>query len=276
VIGIDGSDQSRLALRWGASLAERAKVPARAVQAWSYSGASVLPGTSVPESRENMDEQTAAEVRGIVEEALGKVPAFLEIQPLRGPAAAAILDTVGPNSVLCMGSRGRGGFKGMLLGSVSRACVEHAGCPVVIARQPDDDHSGPIVVGIDGSEGAAVALDWALSVADLTGSSVAAVHAWEVEASESKPRLHERLHAEAQAKIDKWLRDHTATVEQVESEGDPREMLVQAAKERNASLIVVGRRGTSRLLGLSTGGVSSYLVSNSPTSVAVIPPPDDK
>ena len=55
-------------------------------------------------------------------------------------------------------------------------------------------------------------------------------------------------------------------------EGEPRARLVELSERMGATLVVVGRRGTSRLRGLRTGGVSSYLVANSPTTVAVIPP----
>ncbi|MBV9411280.1 MAG: universal stress protein, partial [Acidimicrobiia bacterium] len=197
---------------------------------------------------------------------------FVRIEALRGGAAAAILGAVTANSVLCLGSRGRGGFAGMVLGSVSRACIESASCPVVIARvaASQQDAGGPVLVGMDGSEGSRLALDFGLSIGQLTSAPVAAVYAWEPTSSETRPRLHRRLHADAQKAISEWVGSRDA--EPIEVEGDPRAALVALAEQRQAGMLVVGRRGTSRLRGITTGGVTSYLVSNSPTSVCVIPP----
>jgi nucleotide-binding universal stress UspA family protein len=128
-------------------------------------------------------------------------------------------------------------------------------------------------VGKDGSENAAVAMGWAQSMSELLGAPVLAVYAWETTSSEVRPALHRRLRAEARATVEQWIADGAHRAESIEVEGEPRTKLVEAAERTNAKLVVVGRRGTSRLRGLRTGGVSSYLVSNSPTTEAVVPPP---
>jgi nucleotide-binding universal stress UspA family protein len=273
VVGLDGSEESRRALRWAVSVADLAKAPVRAVQAWSYAPSAVLPGAAPMVSREEMDERTEADLRDIVATTLGDVPENVRMEALRGPAAAAILDRVSPDGVLVLGTRGRGGFVGMILGSVSRACLEHASCPVVIVRddRPPQGTAEAIVVGKDGSVGAVQALEWATSLAKLTGAAVAAVYAWQPQASEVNPSLHRRLRTEAQSTVDDWISHHTA-LGSIELEGDPRDKLVELAQRTDARLIVIGRRGTSRLTGIVLGGVTNYLVSNSPTTVAVIPP----
>ena len=275
VVGLDGSPDSRRALRWAAALAERAAIPLRAVEAWSYPPLTVVPGWSEVVSHSEMDERTVDEIRGVVATELGDVPGFVSAEALRGPAARAILRTVGPDSVLVLGSRGRGGFAGLLLGSVSRECIEHAPCPVVIARDDELPTAGDsvILVGKDGSENGVRAMEWAGAIGVLTGAAVVAVHIWQTTSSEVRPKLHQRLRAEARASVEGWIAEGSHRAESVEAEGEPRTKLVELSERMDAKLVVVGRRGTSRLRGLATGGVSSYLVSNCPTTVAVIPPP---
>ena len=277
VVGLDGSEESELALRWTVAVASLADVPVRAVEAWAYPKLSVVPGTAPLVSPAEMDERTATDVRDLVTKVLGVVPRSLSIEALRGPAAAAILQTLTTDSVLVLGSRGRGGFTGLLLGSVSRECIEYAPCPVVIVRhdRPPVERDGVILVGKDGSDGAAKALDWAVTLGQMTGARVAAVYAWDAGVSEVNPRLHKRLRAEAQSSVEGWVSGSGAEVGSIEVEGEARAKLAELAGRLDAKLVVVGRRGTSRLRGLRTGGVTSYLVSNSPTTVAVIPPVTD-
>src|SRR5262249_18553413 len=139
--------------------------------------------------------------RDEVASVLGEVPEFVTPEARRGPAARAILRAVSPDSVLVLGSRGRGGFAGLLLGSVSRECIEHANCPVVIARDDDPPTAGDsvILVGKDGSENSARALEWAGTMGKLTGTAVVALYVWQPTSAEVKPQLHRRLRAEARS-----------------------------------------------------------------------------
>jgi nucleotide-binding universal stress UspA family protein len=275
VVGLDGSPDSRRALRWAGAVAQRAGVGLRAVEAWSYPPLRPVPGWPDLVSPADMDEGTVDDIGAVVASELGEIPGFVTVEALRGPAARAILRVVDPDSVLVLGSRGHGGFAGLLLGSVSRECIEHAPCPVVIARDEHLPTAGDsvILVGKDGSGNAAAALEWADSIGQLTGAGVVAVYVWQSTSSEVRPRLHQRLRAEARATVEQWIAEGGHRAESVEVEGEPRSKLVELAERMDAKLVVVGRRGTSRLRGLRTGGVSSYLVTHSPTTVAVIPPP---
>ncbi len=274
VVGVDGSEQSKRALRWAASAAERTGVPLRIVEAWTYPALAVLqPAVASLGSAEEMDARTRDDLDAFVKDELGDVPQFATTQALRGPAAAAILQNVGPDSVLVLGARGRGGFAGLVLGSVSRECIEHAPCPVVIVQHERGVGAGcgPLVVGKDGSPNSARALDWALALRDHVGGEVVALYAWTAQVSEVRPKLRERLRNEARAKTASWEAGHD--IRTVEVEGDPRAELISAANEMNASMLVVGLRGESRLRGLILGGVTAYVISESSTTVAVIPPP---
>src|SRR5262245_43576099 len=121
VVGLDGSDHSRMALQWGVAVARAAGVPVRAVQAWSNPRSRVVPLGPDPAAAtaEEMDEQTKEDVAAIAAEELGP-SVDIEAEAVRGSAAGSLLEAVGPDSVLVLGSRGRGGFAGLLLGSVSQ------------------------------------------------------------------------------------------------------------------------------------------------------------
>lgn len=272
-MGVDGSAESRLALRWATELSQALGVPLRAVEAWSYPALSVVPGAAAPATPSEMDERTCADIIAVIAEELGDVPAHVQAQALRGAPAGAILQALTPDSLLVLGARGRGGFAGLLLGSVSRECVEHASCPVVVVRAGTPVKTdGPLVVGADGSPTSEESLRWALEVASRLGRETVAVHAWESEASEVPPRHHERLKAQARARIEGWAAQVAPDIRTLETSGDPRAKLIEVAGDLDASLLVVGRRGTSRLRGVSVGGVTSYLLRHSTTPVAVLPP----
>jgi len=78
---------------------------------------------------------TQRAVRRVVTEALGEHPGVpLEARAVEGAAARVLLDEAKDADLLVVGSRGHGGFAGLLLGSVSLHCVTHAPCPVVVVR----------------------------------------------------------------------------------------------------------------------------------------------
>jgi len=137
IVGVDGSENSNRALNWALDEAEHHGMTLVLVHgvelglsvAEPYGGGYVL--EQLQESgRLALDEaeQRAAE-RGV------KVERRLET----GSAAYALIEASKGAAMLVVGSRGHGGFAGLLLGSVSAACVHHAHCPVVVIRPPDKD-----------------------------------------------------------------------------------------------------------------------------------------
>ena len=138
VVGIDGSSCSRAALRFASREAELRKEPLRAVCVWHTPTAAYAGGGFIPELGEEtyrsgarkMAEDELAEVLG----ANGEVTHGVELR--EGNAAEALIEASRDASMLVVGSRGRGGFTKLLLGSVSQQCAGHARCPVVIVREP--------------------------------------------------------------------------------------------------------------------------------------------
>lgn len=133
IVGVDGSDGARAAIRFASSEAEQWGVPLVVVQAWEYAPL-VGPADLTPGSEE-ISLAIATTLGTVLAEELGADRADeVETMVVQDPAVRAILDVATPNDLIVVGSRGLGGFKGMVLGSVSQQVVHYAPCPVVIVR----------------------------------------------------------------------------------------------------------------------------------------------
>lgn len=130
VVGVDGSAQSIDALEEGRAMAELMNSPLLAVAAWQWPAASgelpeLIGYDPEKEAQERLDEA--------IQEAFGdNPPDFLETSVQRGQPAHVLTELSRGARMLVVGSRGRGGFRGLLLGSVSSAVGAHAACPVLI------------------------------------------------------------------------------------------------------------------------------------------------
>lgn len=142
VVGVDGSPQSVAALRWAARTAPALGAGIRAVGAWDYPPEYA---GYVPLGSDNFDEVTRKQVDEAVREAFGEeAPAGLSTSVVFGHPSQVLVRESEDATMLVVGRRGHGGFRGLLMGSVSAACVAHASCPVlVIHEQPGADGPGP-------------------------------------------------------------------------------------------------------------------------------------
>jgi nucleotide-binding universal stress UspA family protein len=130
VVGVDGSEPSKQALRWGAHLAARFGARLEAVTSWDFPasyGFAAVPSDWDParDMRQALDETVQA-VFG------DQPPAGLRREVREGGAAMVLIEASRGATMLVVGSRGHGGFAGLLLGSVSGNVAEHAPCPVLI------------------------------------------------------------------------------------------------------------------------------------------------
>jgi len=169
VVGIDGSPGAGEALRWALAEARLRKVPLRAVHAWAYSYAGVMPagygnvGSVGAFDAPDADAGDLARAgRETLETALGDAvgeatDVEIERQVVEGQAAAVLIGAAARGDLLVVGSRGHGGFAGLLLGSVSQQCVHHAQCPVVVVRSSKGDAAGHESAHIVGGDSQPVA-----------------------------------------------------------------------------------------------------------------------
>ncbi|MBF6277232.1 MULTISPECIES: universal stress protein [Nocardia] len=141
VVGVDGSQASTAALRWAVNEARSHDAKVRVVTAWSlpYHQGEIghLAGETMHELLvRDAERSLAAAVRAA--EVDGDTVAIEQVV-IRSEPARALLDAAADADLLVVGSRGRGGFSGLLLGSVSQKCAQHAPCPVVIVQPPEGD-----------------------------------------------------------------------------------------------------------------------------------------
>lgn len=133
VVGVDGSSSSHAALRWAVRHAGQIGGVVDAVCAWELPG---MHGWSAPPVDTDFDEQVARQqFTTELQEVLGEGrPVEVREHVIRGNPVEVLIAAANGADALVVGSRGKGGFARLLLGSVSQQCALHARCPVVIVR----------------------------------------------------------------------------------------------------------------------------------------------
>jgi nucleotide-binding universal stress UspA family protein len=143
VVGIDGSGPSKVALRWADFLAGIGGGVIEAVAVWqpmngyTWSGGGMAPP---PITWDPAIEAEKALVETVDEVFGAHRPIGLQLVVREGHPAKVLLEISAGAGMLIVGSRGHGGFSGLLLGSVSTACAEHATCPVLVLHGDATPH----------------------------------------------------------------------------------------------------------------------------------------
>ena len=137
VVGVDASSSSLHALEAAAEEAVRRRTVLHVVRAWSIRTAprpDECPPNAVP-SMEAFQREVEQDTERLVAKKLGDDPNFeVQIHAVHPPSPQALLSASRGADLLVVGHRGRGGFAGLMLGSVAEQCVRHAGCPVLVVR----------------------------------------------------------------------------------------------------------------------------------------------
>jgi nucleotide-binding universal stress UspA family protein len=281
IVGADGTDSSNIAVDWAAHEAHRRRLPLRIVHAfdWEWQGARYNVGREFIEIARKSAQTVVTAARNRAHAIAPDIA--IETEAVIGHAAPRLLELSRDAELLVLGNRGRGGFAGLLLGSVSQRVATHASCPVVVVRGQAVATDGPIAAGVDDSPAADLALGTAFTAADeqhcpltavrtylpviplwLSGVSPSTVDTPEQDADEQK-RLEEQL-APWRAKFPE------VPVETVVTHKSAAFALEQAS--RRARLVVVGHRGHGLLAGALLGSTTLQLLHHAACPVFVARP----
>ncbi|MFG1813503.1 universal stress protein [Kribbella sp. NPDC049174] len=283
VVGYDGSPPGQAALQWAANEAERLHAPLRIVEAFEvvvYTRPS--PGKVVP-----LAGLRSARERGLsaLADGIRQQHPALQVETLlvEGGAAEALIEETEHARLLVLGSRGLGGWTGLIVGSVAVQVTTHALCPVVVIPphlRPRAHEVPTVVVGVDGSKASGKAIDFAFDQAEALHAKVLAVHAWSspfrtyeddgrsmLQFDEDQVRESARvLVAEAVAGA---AADHPDVEWDTRLDGGPPARAILRAAE-SAELVVVGFRGRGGFTGLLLGSVSQTVLHHAHCPTAIV------
>jgi nucleotide-binding universal stress UspA family protein len=283
VVGVDGSEESLLAVEWAAVEAKRHGAPLRIVSA-----PAVLPrmrayDTALP--------TVANALRGVSYHAVGEALTrsrevasglLVDADLLTGRPALAVTDSGAGALMLVVGARGAGGFAAMLLGSVSRYAAFHASCPVVVVREDTSAVHREIAVGIRDPRDIDAPLGFAFEEAAKRGATLVAVHSWywfpsALAASMGRgvtghPADLDEIAADASRSLAEalrvWQEKHPAVpVRQDVVRGHPAKVL--ASYSAHTDLVVIGRH--SGATGLAVGAIQHAVLNHAHGPVAIVP-----
>lgn len=283
VVGIDGSEQSNCALVWAAREAKLRKQPLHLVTAYTVP---IFAASGLDGGYATVDDDVIRQgAEAVLRESAAKVAHLdvdMDARVENGDAAGVLLEMSETAELLVFGSRGRGGFIGRLLGSVSTALPAHSKCPTVTvplscakrfddapAEAPAKPIEKVVVVGVDGSDQARYAVLLAAEQAERSGCTLRIICAVQPYTGSlawmPAPVDREALFAEIQEQLDageRWLRSHfpKLPIEVQLIEGAAVEVLVKATE--TAELLVMGTRGrggfAGMMLGSTTDGVRHH------------------
>ncbi|MCP4227696.1 MAG: universal stress protein [Actinomycetia bacterium] len=278
IVGIDGSPGSTAALDW--ALARVALLgPVEPVAAWHYPWWALVPtatGTLVPPGDSEFQAITERVVANMLERVDNED--VLDPQIIHAAAGTALVTAADRGTLLVVGTRGRGAVAGSVLGSVSLHCVNHARVPVAIvpADIAAEDRFQRVIVGIDGSDNADRAVQWAIDNTPST-SRIELINTWDpgaaavaevaVLAMERSEDFSTALVAEAIEAVRARAGETGHKITGLSRQGDARRVL--RAEAEQADMLVVGARGHQGVAHLLLGSVATALV-HQPTAATIV------
>jgi nucleotide-binding universal stress UspA family protein len=282
VVGVDGSESALHAVRWAAAQAARGGLPLRLVHV--YVAPVTVPSVADPNIMRNalrtQGRRWLREARTAAAEVAANLELHLELE--HAPLVPVLLKESRTASLLVLGTRGRGGFTGLLLGSTAVLLAGRTFCPLVVVRDDDSDAvpaHGPVVVGVDGTTHSEAAIAFAFAEASLRDGHLVAVHTWADSVMDTALLGHpdapdftpaqQRAYELLAERLTGWQEkypDVHVTREVVRDH--PSRALLRYAE--GAALVVVGTRGRGGFRSLALGSTGQRLLHHAPCPVAVV------
>ena len=293
VLATDGSDEAARAARMAVRLSNELDCELHVVHVGAAPGAYAAAESEIldVEFYETIRERAGADAGRKLEEQVEKIKeaggelAGVYVRVGRPDAEIVLLAEELGAGLVVVGSRGLGGIKRALMGSVSGSVVRHAHCSVLVVRGPDEGVELPrrILLAFDGSGEARSAARAAVEIARAAGSELHVLYAMQPEryipyagpevwegwkANLERAERHARSWVEEQAR--RMGSEGAKVVEAHLTFGDADEQIVKLGEELGADLIVVGSRGRGGIKRALLGSVSDSVVRHAPGSVMVV------
>ncbi|MFI6845218.1 universal stress protein [Kitasatospora sp. NBC_00085] len=277
IVGVDDPASAAEAVDWAADEAHSRGMRLHLVHAWLWEP------DQAPESLDAQAARRAGEeaLRVLAEQAAARHP-DMEVSSgvVDSSPREALIALSAAAGLLVVGSRGSGGFQGLLVGSTSLHVAAHAVCPVVVVRATGAGATDGVAVGVEGREPSEELLGFAFDCARRRGLPLRAVHAWSyplvLGPGHSLPPVYESGHlmAEEQRLLAEVMagwqeRYPDVPVEEDAVRSGPAKQLV--ALSRTHQLVVVGRHGKPDGPFSRLGSVSQAVVHHAHCPVAVVP-----
>jgi nucleotide-binding universal stress UspA family protein len=283
IVGADGTDSSKAAVRWAAREAQRRGLPLRVVHVfdWEWREARFDASNHYLNLARQVAEGVAADA--VFEARLEAPELEIESEPVLGHETAMLLAEAEHAELVVLGSRGRGGFGSLLLGSVSQRVATHAECPVVVVRGRVAVE-GPVAAGVDDSPSAELVLQTAFEAAAarhaallVIRSFLPAVPLWMAKAptgDADTPAADADEQARLEEQLAPWRAKFPAVpVETVLTHQGAAAALVAASGR--AQLVIAGSHGHGAIAGALLGSAGLQLLHHAECPVYICRQPVD-
>lgn len=283
VVGLDGSPESLAAADWAAREAQRRGLPLRLVHAWIWQPHDV----PVSESVETQKQWALTTLRNAKDELASRYPELpIDTGQVSDLAVPVLLDQAEEAEMLVLGSRGHSAIAGFLLGSVGQQVLAQAKSPVVMVRAhertaSESDRAEVVVALQDLGESAETLLEFAFAAAAARGTTLRAVHAWQMppvygynpaalHISDEDGGMEARVTRDLDELLKPWREKYPQVpVVQTLDLASASAVVLQATG--TAGLVVVGRKVHRPVLGMRIGPVTHAVLHHTAAPVAVIP-----
>ncbi|MBX6748069.1 MAG: universal stress protein [Micromonosporaceae bacterium] len=285
VVGVDGSDSAQGAFAHGAWEARRRSATLRLVYV-SHVPPRYVTGVDLSDADRTAGATMLAEYAQRAQAAYPELRVESEVRS--GSPGAALVTASRDAALVVVGSRGLGGFAGLLLGSVGMQLAAHSVAPVIVMRPPNDrgnlgsaPTSAPVVVGVDGIPESTAALGFAFEEASARGVGLIATYAWWMLPPSSlgpeTPSKYDLAEAEEAARrmlaeaVAGWRSRYPDVDVTLRPERSLNPVVGLLEQSRTAGLLVVSRHGGNTLSRLLFASISDTAVREAHCPVAVVP-----